>query len=178
VTRRIFVAARGVAVAAALALAACVDQDPFGLAARGVVGGYELERFENGAYYLVGRGTSVTGGGVLDGRVERIGWDERYILAERRPDAGGDPDGWMIVDARTGAVSGPLSDAEVADNPAVQEIRALPAHQAYERLGDGAGPYLLGLGVPLAGIATILLLARWRDRRRGGASSTTAAERG
>lgn len=157
---------RTLVLAAAALLAGCVDQDPFGASSHGVMGGYALEKFESGEYYLLGRGTRIEEGGALDGMVERIGWNERYILASRRSTPGGDPDGWMIVDVRTGAVSGPLTDAVMSADRRVRGIRPLPAFQAWEQLGGTMDAFLLRFVVPLGVVVLGIVGLSGRQRRR------------
>ncbi len=79
---------------------------------RAIRGDYDLYRFpENGKFYVNDRSLRDNGGGgVLDGTVERIGWDDRYIAAWRQPLAAGDRAGWMLIDTGAKEISGPLPD--------------------------------------------------------------------
>jgi hypothetical protein len=78
-------------------------------------GRLQLEQWEDGnTYYLNKKGHkgSGSGGGLLDGTVQRIGWSQRYIVAKRYSTFRGDPDGWMVIDLQSGEITGPFSDAE------------------------------------------------------------------
>ena len=88
-----------IACAALLFILSGCDQDPFHQRERVILTGYQLEQSEDSRlFYLVREGAKDNGGGVLDGTLKRIGWNGRYILAERKATFGGDKDGWMIVD--------------------------------------------------------------------------------
>ena len=77
------------------------DQDPFHMRQRQVLPGYDFEEWEDSrTYYLVRSGDKDDGGGVLKGTVVRVGWNARYIVAERKANFGGDKNGWMIVDPK------------------------------------------------------------------------------
>ncbi|TFW26998.1 hypothetical protein [Duganella callida] len=77
-------------------------------------GNYKLERWEdNKTYYLLGPSTQdAKGGGLIDGTVLRIAWSDEVIFAERLSTFRGDPDGWMLIDIKSGKVSGPISESE------------------------------------------------------------------
>jgi hypothetical protein len=146
-------------------LAGCVDQDPLGLSSRGITNGYELERFEGTLYYLVDETGLENGSGVLDGSVERLGWNDRYIVAWRRADSGGDPNGWMVVDAQERNVSGPISDAELAARPELRGIRPVLAHEAWARLPTWeAFVRSPAVGFAVFGLAVLALIRLRRGR--------------
>jgi hypothetical protein len=110
------------------------DLDPFGLQRRHVVGPYQLEQWEdNATYYLVRSGYAVDGGGVLAGAVLQLGWNDRYIVAERKAASGGDV-AWMIVDAGSGQIIGPIPELEIRRRPEVVGIRFISAEEAWRRL--------------------------------------------
>jgi hypothetical protein len=46
-------------------------------------------------------------GRVLAGTIERIGWNDKYIVAWRSAMSGDVQSGWMIIDVKTGASEGP-----------------------------------------------------------------------
>ena len=85
------------------------DQDPFGLSYKKLAGQYSLHQFESGDYYVVAPG-AMSGGGVLEGTVQEIGWNKDLILARRKANFGGDKSGWMVIDVAAKTVSGPISD--------------------------------------------------------------------
>lgn len=125
---------RSLVVVLVIAIVSC-DQDPFHMRERTVLPGYELQQWENSrTYYLVKSGEKDNGGGVLDGTVLRIGWNGRYVIAERKANFGGDKDGWMIVDTATKTITGPFSDAELKTRPEVRQIRVMNAGEAWRRL--------------------------------------------
>ena len=108
-------------------LAAC-DQDSFQLRDRQVIGEYQLQQWEDSnTFYLVESGEEDEGGGDIGGTVIRIGWNDRYIIAERKATFGGDGDGWMIIDTRTELMFGPFSDAELADRMEVHGVSIISA---------------------------------------------------
>lgn len=109
-----------------------MDQDPFNLSQRKVIGPYKLEQFESGKYYLRKSGAEDNGGGCIEGTVERIGWTKDFIFAERHSTYRGDPDGWMIIDTRNGSISGPLPENEFKKRyPGVQP---LTSQEAWKKL--------------------------------------------
>jgi hypothetical protein len=123
------------AVAVLFFTSAC-DQDPFHLRERPVLHGYHLEQWEDSTtFYLVKTGqTDDDGGGALNGTVVRIGWNARYIAAERKANFAGDRDGWMIIDTATQRIIGPLSDSQFRGRNEVREIAVMPAADAWKRL--------------------------------------------
>jgi hypothetical protein len=115
-----------------LLLSAC-DQDPFRRREKPILNGFSLQQWEDSAsYYLVrDADTNDSGGGVLEGVVKRIAWNERYILADREANFGGDRNGWMIVDTATGKITGPFTDAELNDHHEVTRLRVMDAAEAW-----------------------------------------------
>jgi hypothetical protein len=92
--------------------------------------GYYLERFdENGAFYTVyyvgARGKPVNGGGVFDGTVQEIGWNNDWILAHVKRVYRGDPDGWYVLNVKTGQIAGPVQSSELKTNPAFSNIKTM-----------------------------------------------------
>ena len=80
---------------------------------RPIVGGYYLYRFDAGGppplYYLGSADKAVGGGGgVLGGVILKVGWNRRLILAKVFKVYRGDPDGWYIVNVKSGKITGPL----------------------------------------------------------------------
>jgi hypothetical protein len=125
---------KSVAVTLLLVCSAC-DQDPFHQRERPVLAGYELQQWEDSKkFYLIKSGEKDNGGGVVDGTVTRIGWNGRYVVAERKANFGGDKDGWMIIDTSTGTVLGPFSDVDLKSRPEMYGISIMTADQAWHRL--------------------------------------------
>jgi hypothetical protein len=151
-----------IALAMLLPAAGCMDQDPFGQAQRRVAGDYSLEQWEDfETYYLVSPGHE-QGGDAVDGTVQRIGWNDRYIIAERRATFGGEVDGWMVVDAKLGTVRGPYGSDEIARNPALRGIRAMPAADAWDRLPPNPAFFIFLAAVAIAG--AVIVVRRRRNR--------------
>lgn len=104
----------------ALVVVACVmlsgcDIDPFNAGCRDIADtGYALCVWEDDkTYYLAAAGERVAGGGVLEGTVQSIGWNTNVIVASRHATFGGDPDGLMVVDLKSNALSGPFDAKEI-----------------------------------------------------------------
>jgi hypothetical protein len=89
-----------------------MDQDPLGLSTRKVIGPYSLKKSEGEVFYLQKNGVDRPGGGLVEGTILAIGWTNGVIYAKRLALSRGDPDGWMVVDATSGNISGPLSDSD------------------------------------------------------------------
>lgn len=122
----------GVLIGVVLCVAAC-DQDPFGATERRVAGDHRLNRWEDGTtYYLVGPGPAKSGGGAIEGTVERIGWCDSTIVVRRKAMIG--QDGWMIVDVARGRVSGPLSDGEFREVAPCRRLQTYRADSAWDLL--------------------------------------------
>ena len=78
--------------------------------------GYKLERFdENGKYYVTAP-EDLSGGGVFDGTVERIGWNQNWILARVTRLYHGDTNGWYALNLKTKQVIGPVQESELSSN--------------------------------------------------------------
>ena len=107
-----------------------------GWSCRPVSGDYCLERWEDGkTYYLRDkRHPDLSGGGVIDGVVQRIGWTDSTIIAWRKPLFGGDPWGWMVIDVRRRSVEGPISDAERVRRPDLRSIAVTSPEIAWPHL--------------------------------------------
>ena len=116
-----------------MASSGCVDQDPFGLNYRTILGKYELNQFEGGVYYLDGPGGPDGGGwGCLEGTVGKIGWNDRYIVVWQRD--GGSGEGWRIVDSQLKTVGPLLSDADLDTAPEVQDVETMSPGRAWRGL--------------------------------------------
>jgi hypothetical protein len=108
----------------------------FGGPERTVIGPYRLERFESGDYYLHkrGRDDSAIGGSIIEGIVQDIGWNGRFLVAKRHSFYAGDPDGWMIIDIASGEITGPFNEAEFKNRAECQGIQVYGAADAFKRL--------------------------------------------
>jgi hypothetical protein len=90
---------------------------------RKLVDGYVLERFEeNGEYYLESSKTESDGGGVFDGTIKEIGWNQNWILANVTKLYHGDTNGWYALNLKTEQIIGPIQDSELKTNLALLKI--------------------------------------------------------
>jgi hypothetical protein len=124
---------RALLVGLLLSLLAACDQDPFGFSERRVAGDYRLNEWEDGLYYLVGGPTPDSGGGAINGTVLRLGWDSRYIIAQRQSMADGDT-AWMVVDVARRSVTGPFTEQEIQARPELARLRTFRADSAWRKL--------------------------------------------
>lgn len=98
---------------------------------RQLTGGYYLDRFDEGgvfdgaSYYVGAPGKAIDGGGVFDGTVQEIGWNKDWILARVRKVYRGDPDGWYLLNVKTGQITGPLQNSELKTNSALSTIKTI-----------------------------------------------------
>jgi len=108
---------------------------PFGVQQRKIAGDFSLEQWEDSTtYYLRKRGADNSGGGVIEGTVDRIGWSERYIVVKRRSLFRGDPDGWMIIDLKSKVIVGPFSDADFSVRSQSKNIETFAPGEAWKKL--------------------------------------------
>jgi hypothetical protein len=110
---------------------------PFGVSERHVVGPYQLEQWEEGeTYRLHDRhyDDSKIGGSIIEGTVTRIGWNDDYIVAERKPTWSGDGSGWMIIDVNRDRIAGPFTDEQMASRAEVRHIVTHSAAEAWKLL--------------------------------------------
>lgn len=99
-----------------IALSGC-DADLFNSGCRAIgSSGYSLCRNQDGptVFYLEPNNQSPSGGGVLEGTVQSIGWSDNVIVARRQSTFRGDVDGLMVVDIASKKVDGPISQDVVA----------------------------------------------------------------
>lgn len=76
--------------------------------------GYYLEDLgESQRIIVVGKLGKDELGGVFEGHVMRIGWNNRHVLAYVKPHSAGDATGWYVLDVDTGATRGPLNTQEL-----------------------------------------------------------------
>ena len=120
--------------ALALLLLSGCDQDPLGCSIGTLPGGYGLQQWDSGdLYYLKGPGETETGG-VLEGTVSQIGWNDQFIVAERHSTFRGDADGWMLVNVRSHQISGPYRESAWRKNPVLSNVRVYKASSAWQTL--------------------------------------------
>jgi hypothetical protein len=88
-----------------------------------ITAGDALERFqENGMYYLIDPKNDGPGGGVFDGTVEKIGWNQDWILARIIRLYGGDTNGWYALNLKTKQVIGPIPQNDLETNASLSRI--------------------------------------------------------
>lgn len=122
------------AVFCAAALTGC-DTEFFNSGCRDIGDtGYSLCRNEDGptVFYLEPNDQSPSGGGVLNGTVESIGWSDKTIVASRHSTFRGDRDGLMIVDIASKKIYGPI-DQSVATKD-YRAIKLTSAADAWAQL--------------------------------------------
>ena len=117
-----------------ISLSSCMDQDPFGLSTRDIVGPYELRQWEDGeTYYLEGLSNVKVGGhGVLDGVVTKLGWNDSYILVYQNDDGSGG--GWRIVDIKKGKISEIVDQARIEQDSTLRGLTIYSASDAWNKL--------------------------------------------
>jgi hypothetical protein len=64
----------------------------------------------------------------------QIGWNDRFILVDRKASFGGDKDGWMIIDTVSGTIVGPLTNDELKSHTGVSDIHPHKADEAWSML--------------------------------------------
>ena len=115
----------------ALSIQGCVDFDLFGRSTKTVVGAYELKRWEDfKTYYLYG--PQKTPWGALDGTVDKIGWNEDFILVLQHDDGNGG--GWRIIDAESETISKVYELSESEEREELKGIAVFTAATAWEKL--------------------------------------------
>jgi len=70
---------------------------------------------ENGKYYVIDL-DDPPGGGIFDGTVEQLGWDQSWILARVTRLYHGDTNGWYVLDLKTKQVLGPIQESDLKTN--------------------------------------------------------------
>ncbi len=100
---------------------------------KSLVEGYRLQRFdENGMYYVIDS-EDLPGGGVFDGTVDQIGWDQNWILARVTRLYHGDTNGWYALNLRTKRVLGPVGESELRSNKEWSHINCRPPELVMNR---------------------------------------------
>jgi hypothetical protein len=113
-------------------IAGCLDQF---IDCRKVAGSYCLERWEDGqTYYLLDGRRDDRPGGAIEGVVRAVAWGPDLILVDRKPLFGGDPEGWIVIDARKHTVRGPITDAEATATIEHRSLRSATAAAAWNQL--------------------------------------------
>lgn len=123
-------------IIAILYTTACVDAS-FLTNCRTIEREYCLYYFdESGNYYLERKGGDFSGGGVVDGTIARIGWDENYIIAFRYSMFGRIYDGWMVIDLRSDKIVGPFKNLNDIGYVAAKNISPAPVDRAWQKLNS------------------------------------------
>jgi hypothetical protein len=123
-------------------LVSACDLDQLGCSIGKMPHGYGLQRWEDGKlYYLLGPNEK-PGGGVLEGTVAEIGWNDRFIIANRHANFGGDPGGWMIIDTEAKKITGPVPKTQLQSRHELKDIVIFPASAAWKRLPRCQSPRL------------------------------------
>jgi hypothetical protein len=107
------------------------DVDLFRRTFRTVCGDIQLENLEE-HFYLTDKANHDEG---LVGKVEKVGWGHGKIVVRsfRTADVNEVPT-WSVVDCRSKAVVGPLSDQQFAQLGEVRDIQVVAAAQAWKGL--------------------------------------------
>ena len=94
-----------------------------------IADGYHLERFDEGgtSFYVTAPGTSINGGGVFDGTVHEIGWNNDWILARVTRLYHGDTNGWYLLNLKTAQITGPIPVDDLKANPTFSHIKTAPS---------------------------------------------------
>jgi hypothetical protein len=128
---------RVTALCAIVTLGACIGDTP----RKPIIGNYCLEEWPD-FFVVVGcTFTAQLRGRVthspLDGDVLRLGWNDRFIVAQRRATSGGAV-AWMILDAKAESLEGPLTEAEamrrVAEDDRLRAVHIQDARVAWDSL--------------------------------------------
>ena len=90
-------------------LSGCVGIGDIFVSSKKLVGGYELQQFEESSFYLCQPNQHCGGMSdqALDGRVQALGWSNAYLVLLM---SGPAPAGWYVVDLKTQQVRGPMTD--------------------------------------------------------------------
>lgn len=117
-----------------LLLCSCMDQDPFGLSTRDIVGPYELHQWEDGkTYYLEGPShVKGNGHGAIEGIVTKLGWNNNYILVYQNDDGQGG--GWRIVDVQKKTISEIIDQARIDQDAMLKGLTIYDASEAWKKL--------------------------------------------
>jgi hypothetical protein len=111
---------------------------------RVVAGNYCLDEMFGGDHYNL-TGCSIlaklkgrTDNGPLDGIVEKLGWDRRFIIAWRHALSRNEPDGWVVLDTVAETMGPVLSEQGLAqrlkESPELAAIKVHPVREAWNLL--------------------------------------------
>lgn len=95
---------------------------------RPLPGGYSLERNNDAPptiYYVKEPGPDKGGGGVFDGAIEEIGWNDDWIVARVKRIYWGDPNGWYVLKVKTREMTGPFEETQLKLDPALSSIEPM-----------------------------------------------------
>jgi hypothetical protein len=121
-----------------IAVSGCAATGSFGLNEQRIAGDYSLQRWEDfRTYYLEDSERdyeSFPDPGPVGGTVVRIGWNEAFIVVERKAHFYGRIDGWMIIDVQEKIIRGPVPFAAIEADRRLRNIRVLTADEAWALL--------------------------------------------
>ena len=83
-------------------------------------------------YYVIDL-KDTPGGGVFDGTVDQIGWNQNWILARVTRLYHGDTNGWYVLDVKTKRVIGPIQESELSANAEWSHIERFAPELAKNR---------------------------------------------
>jgi len=102
---------------------------------RRISGAYGLFHTESGHYKLDGPNKPGTdAGGLVDGTIDSLGWNDTLIVARRLATFRAEGDGWMLVNMRSGQITGPHPDSVRIAVTQTTGIRLISAGSAYQEL--------------------------------------------
>lgn len=100
-----------------------------------IVGDYYLFDLREGGAYCnkvhYGRWDD-SGGGVFDGVVEQIGWNDEWIVAEVQRLSGIDTSGWYVLNVKTGKIFAPILKENVLTNDCWKTIKCIPSQEVWK----------------------------------------------
>lgn len=103
--------------------------DPFGMDIKKISGSYRLEYFSDGNSYAITKKGDEQLGGIFEGRVIRLAWNNERIVAEVVKHYRGDKDGIYSVDLKTGLIEGPFE----VNSEKLMGLTLLPTTEIYPR---------------------------------------------
>ena len=70
-------------------------------------GDYYLDRFIDGGVFYLEDSKNPQQGGILEGVIQELGYNNQWIVAYVLKQYGGDKDGWYVIDVKNKSISGP-----------------------------------------------------------------------